>query len=194
MITLIFATNNSNKVQEVQSIVGAAFHVLSLKEAGIDIDIPEPFNTLEENAWTKANTIYILTQKNCFSEDTGLEVDALNGAPGVKSARYASDINDPAANIKKLLANMSGITARTARFRTVLAMILNGKRHSFEGICRGTIVLNLKGNNGFGYDPIFVPEGASKTFAEMTITEKNQYSHRQKAMTGLINFLSKSWK
>jgi len=193
-MTLIFATNNSNKVSEVQTIVGTTFNVLSLKDAGIDVDIPEPFDTLEENAWTKANTIFTLTQQNCFSEDTGLEVDALNGAPGVKSARYASDINDPTANIEKVLANMSGITARTARFRTVLALILNGKHHSFEGICKGTIVLNLKGTNGFGYDPIFVPEGASKTFAEMTIAEKNQYSHRKKAMTGLIDFLSKSGK
>lgn len=189
METLIFATNNQHKVEEVQSILDSKWNVLSLKEAGITIDIPEPHHTLEDNATEKSSTIFQLTGKNCFSEDTGLEVEALNGAPGVHSARYAGENRSFADNIQKLLAALEGQSNRKARFRTVISLQWNGQEYRFEGICEGIIIAQEKGKDGFGYDPIFIPDGDSRTFAEMTIPEKNIFSHRRKAMDKLINFL-----
>jgi XTP/dITP diphosphohydrolase len=188
--TLIFATNNQHKTDEIRTVLKDTFEIITLKEAGIDIDIPEPHNTLEENASEKSKTIHQLTQKNCFSEDTGLEVDALNGEPGVKSARYAGDGRNFQNNIDKLLKNLSGKTNRNARFRTVISLILNNKEYLFEGTCDGTIIEDQKGNKGFGYDPVFMPTNADKTFAEMSIEEKNKYSHRRKATDKLIKFLA----
>lgn len=190
MTTIVFATNNDNKLYEVKTLIGDLFHVISLKEAGIDIDIPEPHATLEANAKEKSATIHRLTGQNCFSEDTGLEVEALNGEPGVRSARYAGDDKSNAQNIEKVLSVLAGNDNRKARFRTVISLILDGSEHQFEGICAGTIINEPKGDSGFGYDPIFVPDGADRTFAEMTIAEKNQYSHRKKAVAQLLAFLS----
>ena len=189
MDTLIFATNNQHKVDEMRSILGADFNIISLKEAGIDIDIPEPHDTLEANASEKSGTIHRLTKKDCFSEDTGLEVTALNGAPGVKSARYAGDANDFGKNVEKLLLYMQGIDKREARFRTIISLILDDKEYLFEGICNGRIIEEKRGILGFGYDPVFVPDGSEKTFSEMEMAEKNLFSHRKKAMEKLISFL-----
>jgi XTP/dITP diphosphohydrolase len=194
MHTLIFATNNQHKVNEIQSLVGNDFNIIPLKEAGIDIDIPEPHDTLQENANEKAVTIFNVTNQNCFSEDTGLEIDALKGAPGVKSARYAGEGRDFQANIDKVLFNLDGNENRKAQFRTVICLLwkdeFNGlQTHYFEGICKGHIASEMHGEKGFGYDPIFIPEGASKSFAQMSMDEKNTYSHRQKAVTQLFEFL-----
>jgi XTP/dITP diphosphohydrolase len=186
---LIFATNNDNKVAEITSVVGNEFDILTLKEAGIDIDIPEPHDTLEENASEKSVTIYRMAHTNCFSEDTGLEVASLNGEPGVKSARYAGEDRSFEKNIDKLLNKMAGSQNRKARFRTVISLIIEGEETQFEGIANGKIIESRKGGKGFGYDPVFVPDGADKTFAEMDIEEKNQYSHRKKATEKLISFL-----
>ena len=190
MKTLIFATNNQHKVVEMNLALKGKFSIKSLKEAGIDIDIPEPYNTLEENATTKSKTIYELTNADCFSEDTGLEVLELNGEPGVKSARYAGEQAVFSDNIDKLLIKMKNVTNRTAQFKTIISLILKGKEYQFEGICKGTILSDRHGSDGFGYDPVFVPEGGSKSFAEMTIEEKNEYSHRRKAADKLVDFLT----
>jgi len=186
---LIFATNNKHKVEEIKAFIGDLFQILSLKETGIDIDIPEPFDTLEENASEKSRTIFRLTGKNCFSEDAGLEVDALNGEPGVKSARYAGDGRSFKDNIDKLLENLGQNQNRKAKFRAVISLIIDGKETQFEGICEGKIVTGEKGKEGFGYDPVFVPDGTSQTFAEMSIIEKNKYNHRAKAAAKLVAFL-----
>ena len=189
MYTLVFATNNQHKVDEIQSLVGKDFHIIALKEAGITIDIPEPHDTLKENACEKARTIHALTQKNCFSEDTGLEIDFLHGAPGVKSARYAGEDRDFQANIDKVLHELNNTTQRTAQFRTVICLIWENKEYYFEGICKGNITTQMHGEKGFGYDPIFIPNGSNKSFAEMLMDEKNTFSHRQKAVTQLFSFL-----
>jgi XTP/dITP diphosphohydrolase len=191
MHTLIFATNNRNKVAEIQSLVGNKYAIIPLKEAGIDIDIPEPHDQLEANAQEKAMTIFNMTHQNCFSEDTGLEIEGLGGAPGVKSARYAGENSNPQANINLVLSNMTGIVNRAAQFRTVICLIWKAQTYYFEGICKGQILSNMQGENGFGYDPIFVPDGASKSFANMTMEEKNQFSHRKKAVAQLFEFLDK---
>ncbi|HNU89534.1 MAG TPA: RdgB/HAM1 family non-canonical purine NTP pyrophosphatase [Ferruginibacter sp.] len=190
MENLIFATNNQNKVDEVRAVLSKKFNILPLKEAGIDIDIPEPHDTLEENASEKSRTIFNLTGKNCFSEDTGLEVQALGGEPGVKSARYAGENRSFDANVDKLLYNLKEVADRKARFRTVISLLLDEKEYYFEGICNGRISPERKGNNGFGYDPVFIPDGSELTFAEMDMKEKNRYSHRKKAMEKLISFLT----
>ena len=189
--TLIFATSNRNKVAEIQSLVGANFTIIPLKEAGIEIDIPEPHDQLEANAQEKALTIFNMTNQNCFSEDTGLEIVALGGAPGVKSARYAGENSNAQSNIDLVLSNMTGVENRTAQFRTVICLIWENQTYYFEGICKGQILSNMQGENGFGYDPIFVPDGASKSFANMTMEEKNTFSHRKKAVTQLFDFLGK---
>jgi XTP/dITP diphosphohydrolase len=189
MYHLIFATNNVNKVKEIQSLVGSDFTIQTLTEAGIDIDIPEPYDTLQENAFTKAQTIHQLTQQNTFSEDTGLEIEFLQGAPGVKSARYAGETKNFQANIDKVLFELKDTTHLAAQFRTVICLIWNNNTYYFEGICKGTITKDSSGLEGFGYDPIFIPEGSTKRFAEMSIEEKNTFSHRQKAVTQLFNFL-----
>ncbi len=187
---LIFATNNQHKVEEINTLIDDLFDVVSLKEAGIDIDIPEPHATLEANAREKSKTIFKLTGQNCFGEDTGLEVEALNGEPGVRSARYAGEGRDFNDNINKLLEALKGKENRKARFRTVISLILNDTEHQFTGICEGTILTESKGEKGFGYDPVFVPAGETKSFAEMTIEEKNRFSHRKKATAQLLAFLS----
>jgi XTP/dITP diphosphohydrolase len=190
METLIFATNNPHKVEEVRSVLKDRWDILTLKDAGIHIDIPEPHNTLEANAREKSFTIYQLTGRNCFSEDTGLEVSAIGGAPGVKSARYAGEKASYEDNTRTLLDNMKGKTDRKARFRTIISLVLNGTEYQFEGICPGIIIEGKKGAAGFGYDPVFVPDGDTRTFAEMDTAEKNNYSHRKKAMDKLIFFLA----
>ncbi len=186
---LIFATNNDHKVEEIRSVTGNKFEIITMKEAGIHIDIPEPYDSLEANASEKSRTIYQMTGTNCFSEDTGLEVESLNGEPGVKSARYAGEDKSFDKNIDKLLANLENKENRKARFRTVISLIINGEEIQFEGIANGKIIPARKGGKGFGYDPVFIPEGADKTFAEMSLEEKNKYSHRSKATTKLIAFL-----
>ncbi|HRN55648.1 MAG TPA: RdgB/HAM1 family non-canonical purine NTP pyrophosphatase [Agriterribacter sp.] len=191
MQKLIFATNNQHKTTEIRSLLKERFTIMTLAEAGIDIDIPEPFATLEENAKEKATTIYNLTGINCFGEDTGLETSALHGEPGVKSARYAGAERDFAANMEKLLNRLGGKADRTARFRTVISLILEGVEHRFEGICEGSIAEAPRGNKGFGYDPVFIPLHSNRTFAEMSLAEKNQYSHRGKAVEQLTRFLIK---
>jgi XTP/dITP diphosphohydrolase len=188
-IRIIFATNNDHKVKEIQLAIGGTIEVISLREAGIDIDIPEPHDTLEANATEKSKTIHRLTGDNCFSEDTGLEVMALNGEPGVKSARYAGEDRAPEKNIDKLLHRLGHNTDRRARFRTVISLIWNDRLYLFEGICEGRILGTPAGDNGFGYDPIFVPDGETRSFAQLTIEEKNRYSHRRKAADQLVAFL-----
>jgi XTP/dITP diphosphohydrolase len=192
MNTLIFATNNLNKVVEVRSLLDEDFKILSLSEAGIDIDIPEPFETLEKNAIKKAEVIYKLKGLSCFAEDTGLEVKALNGEPGVKSARYASDERSFENNIDKLLNKLKNVKDRSASFRTVICLIVNRKHNIFEGECKGTIIEEKRGSSGFGYDPVFIPDGAARTFAEMSLQEKNVFSHRKKATEKLITYLKET--
>lgn len=189
MNTIIFATNNEHKVIEVRSVLKEIFEIISLKEAGIEIDIPEPYNSLKENACQKASVIYQLTHKNCFAEDTGLEVEVLNGEPGVKSARYAGEERSFAKNINKLLSKLKNKENRKAQFRTVVCLIENGKEKIFEGICKGTIIAIRRGDSGFGYDPVFIPDGSNKTFAEMSMEEKNRFSHRKKAIEKLTSYL-----
>ncbi|MGE5107282.1 MAG: RdgB/HAM1 family non-canonical purine NTP pyrophosphatase [Sphingobacteriales bacterium] len=189
MMKLIFASNNLHKIEEIRSYFGEGFEFITMKEAGIDIDIPEPHNTLEENAREKSATIYQLTQQNCFSEDTGLEVEALNGEPGVKSARYSGEEKNYSRNNEFLLKKLKGITNRKARFRAVVSLILDGKEYQFEGICNGTIAKQLTGKGGFGYDPIFVPEGSLISFGEMNLEQKNQYNHRRIAIEKMAEFL-----
>lgn len=189
MNKLIFATNNQHKIDEIRIVLKNIFDIITLKEAGIDIDIPEPHATLEANAKEKSFAIFALTKQNCFSEDTGLEVDMLHGEPGVKSARYAGDGRLFDANIDKLLNNMKDSVYRNARFRTIISLILNGEEKQFEGVCEGIILEERRGANGFGYDPVFVPVGSIKTFAEMNLEEKSSFSHRKKAMVKLIDFL-----
>ncbi len=190
MHTIIFATNNQHKVEEIKKVVGNNVNIVTLADAGIDIDIPEPHDTLQDNASEKSQTIHRLTAQNCFSEDTGLEVEALNGEPGVKSARYAGDERNFQGNIDKLLLNLAGKQNRAARFRTVISLIWEEKEYFFEGICNGRIVDDQKGAQGFGYDPVFVPDGSNKTFAEMSMDEKNAFSHRRKATDKLVAFLN----
>ncbi|MEO8721174.1 MAG: RdgB/HAM1 family non-canonical purine NTP pyrophosphatase [Ginsengibacter sp.] len=189
MNTILFATNNAHKVIEVRSVLKEKFKILSLEDAGIDIEIPEPYHTLEENAREKAKVIYQLTGKDCFAEDTGLEVEILEGEPGVRSARYAGEERSSEKNIDKLLLNLKNKQNHNAQFRTVVYLIENGVEKLFEGICKGTIIAQRKGALGFGYDPVFIPEGSSKTFAEMTLEEKNKFSHRQKAIEKLAGYL-----
>jgi XTP/dITP diphosphohydrolase len=189
MHILLFATNNAHKVAEIQPLLPASIRVISLKEAGIDRDIPEPYGTLEENAREKSRVILELSGKDCFSEDTGLEVAALKGAPGVRSARYAGEQATHDQNITLLLQNLEGVENRQARFRTVISLQWKGKEYQFEGICEGRIIAHRAGSMGFGYDPVFIPDGANKTFAQMSKEEKAQFSHRAKAVGKLVEFL-----
>jgi XTP/dITP diphosphohydrolase len=191
---LIFATNNQHKVEEIQAAIGNVIEVITLKQAGIEIDIPEPYDTLQANATEKSRTIHQLTGKNCFSEDTGLEVDALNGEPGVHSARYAGEDKAFDKNIDKLLNKLGDTSDRKARFRTVISLLWEGREWFFEGICEGVITQERHGAGGFGYDPVFMPDGHNRTFAEMTLEEKNQVSHRKKAADKLVLFLQNQVK
>jgi XTP/dITP diphosphohydrolase len=187
---LIFATNNQNKIAEIKAALTKGLEIITLKDAGVDIEIDEPFNTLEENAIEKATVIFGITKQNCFSEDTGLEVIALNGKPGVKSARYAGVKADNKKNIALLLKNMEGIDERNAQFKTVICLLLNNREYLFTGICKGKINSKETGSMGFGYDAVFTPDGADKSFAEMSMDEKSKYSHRKKALQKLIKFLN----
>jgi XTP/dITP diphosphohydrolase len=189
MQSIIFATNNQHKIEEIQSAIGDQITVITLAGAGINIEIPEPHPTLEQNASEKSATIKKLTGLDCFSEDTGLEVAALNNEPGVLSARYAGDEKSFEKNIDKLLKKLEGVTDRSARFRTVISLIWKGSEYLFEGICEGSVTEERIGINGFGYDPVFLPNGTNRTFAEMDMSEKNAVSHRKKAADKLIDFL-----
>ncbi len=187
--SIIFASNNLHKANEIRAVLADLLSIQTLKEAGILIEIPEPHDTLEANASEKSGVINKLSGKNCFSEDSGLEVEALQGEPGVKSARYADNEPHYKNNIDKLLQKIKAVTDRTARFRTVISLQLDGQEYFFEGVCNGGITYTEKGEEGFGYDPVFIPDGASKTFAEMGMDEKNIYSHRKKATEKLVTFL-----
>ena len=189
MNTLIFATNNAHKLGEVQALLEGRFTLKTLRECGITEDIPETAATLEGNALQKARYVYERTGADCFADDTGLEVEVLGGEPGVRSARYATDGHDFAANNRLLLKNLEGESNRAAHFRTVIALILGGKEYLFEGIVDGTIIDHEAGAEGFGYDPLFVPEGETRTFAEMAAEEKNAISHRGRAVAKLVEFL-----
>ncbi len=188
---IVFATNNAHKLSEVKAVLGEGFELVTLKEVGITEDIPETGETLDENASIKARYVYQRTGLDCFADDTGLEVEALGGAPGVRSARYATDGHDFAANNRKLLKELDGETNRAARFRTVISLIRGGEEIQVEGIVRGTIATQESGAEGFGYDPLFIPEGRSVTFAEMSADEKNAISHRGRAVAELVKVLKK---
>lgn len=188
---LVFATNNKHKLDEVRKITSHhPVEIVSLTEINCFDDIPETADTLEGNALQKAHYIQEKFGLNCFADDTGLEVEALNNAPGVYSARYAGPGHDSEANMKKLLHEMEGMENRKARFRTVIALVWNGKTYTFDGIVNGTITTTKRGENGFGYDPIFIPEGYEQTFAELGNDIKNQISHRAKAVEKLDEFLT----
>ena len=187
---IVFATNNAHKLDEVRQVVGDKFALVSLRECGIVEDIPENEPTLEGNALAKARYIYERTGADCFADDTGLEVDALGGEPGVRSARYATDGHDDEANKRLLLERLQGVENRAAQFRTAVALIMGGKEYLFEGIVRGQIATEQHGEGGFGYDPLFVPEGYDRTFAQMSAEEKNAISHRGRAVRELAKFLA----
>jgi len=198
MQELVFATHNEHKALEIQAILSHEYRVLSLDDVKFQDPVPENQNSLEGNASQKARFIHHRLGKDCFADDTGLEVDCLNGAPGVFSARYADltderNADEPAsvANIRKLLAQMYGETNRNARFRTIIALILDGKEHIFEGMVEGVILEGIKGSGGFGYDPVFLPSGYTDTFAEMSLEQKNIISHRALAVLKLVTFLKK---
>ena len=188
---IVFATNNAHKLGEVRQVVGEEFEIVSLRECGIVEDIPENEPTLEGNALAKARYIYNRTGLDCFADDTGLEVDALGGEPGVRSARYATDGHDDEANKRLLLERLQGAEDRAAQFRTAVALIIGGKEYLFEGIVRGEIASEERGEGGFGYDPLFFPEGSELTFAQMSGEEKNAISHRGRAVRKLAEFLQK---
>lgn len=189
-MNLVFASNNKNKIKEIQSILPETIKILSLEEIGCHEEIPETADTIEGNAILKANYVTEKYGYDCFADDTGLEVTALNGEPGVYSARYAGEQRDANDNMNKLLEALSGKSDRSAQFKTVIALNLKGKQSLFTGIAKGTITLNKTGNQGFGYDPIFQPENYSETFAELSSEIKNKISHRGKATQQLIDFLN----
>ena len=188
---LVFATNNAHKLEEISSILGKKIELLSLKDIECEANIPETADTLEGNATQKAEYIYKNYGLDCFADDTGVEVEALNGAPGIYSARYAGDGHDSESNMKKLLENLQGKENRKAQFRTAICLIMNGEKYLFEGIVKGEIIQEKRGGAGFGYDPIFVPEGYNLTFAELGNDIKNTISHRAKAVEKLCDFLNK---
>jgi XTP/dITP diphosphohydrolase len=189
-IDLLFATSNKNKVLEIKKVLPKEFNIKSLDDIGFYEEVPENENTIEGNAIFKANYIYKKYNLNVFADDTGLEVDSLNGKPGVHSARYAGISKNSADNINKLLKKLKNKKNRKARFKTIIALILNSKIHTFEGVVEGIITKKPKGENGFGYDPVFIPSGYTKTFGELSIEEKNSISHRSLAMNKLIDFIS----
>ncbi len=195
---IVFATNNLHKLEEISKMLLGKFRILGLKELGISEEIPEDHDTLEENASQKAWFIYRKTGRSCFADDTGLEVESLGGAPGVYSARYSRmgkilfpELSPAEGNIKKLLLEMKGADNRRARFRTVISLILEGAEHRFVGICEGQISEEPSGSEGFGYDPVFIPDSYSLSFAEMDLAEKNRISHRAKAVQALVQFLNR---
>lgn len=191
MKKLVFATNNPHKLEEIRAILGSKLEILSLADIGCDADIPETAETLEGNALIKAHYVYDNYKLDCFADDTGLEVDALHGLPGVHTARYAyPDRHVPEANMIKLLEALRENNDRNARFRTVIALIEKGKEHLFEGVVEGVIAREKSGTQGFGYDPVFIPEGNSKTFAELGEDIKNTISHRARAVQKLAEYLA----
>lgn len=191
MKKLVFATNNPHKLEEIRAILGSKLEIISLADIGCDADIPETAKTLEGNALIKAHYVYDNYKLDCFADDTGLEVDALHGLPGVHTARYAyPDRHDPEANMIKLLEALRENNDRNARFRTVIALIEKGKEHLFEGVVEGVIAREKSGTQGFGYDPVFIPEGNSKTFAELGEDIKNTISHRARAVQKLAEYLA----
>jgi XTP/dITP diphosphohydrolase len=187
---LIIASNNQHKVAEIQGILDNSFNLKTLKEAGIAEEIPETADTIDGNALLKARYVFNKTKINCFADDTGLEVDALNGGPGVYSARYAGENATFEMNNQKLLSELKGVENRKAKFKTIIALIKNGKEHLFEGVVDGEIIESYQGFEGFGYDPIFKPLGLGKTYAEMGLEEKNKMSHRYLAVKKLVEFLT----
>lgn len=189
MNRLIFATNNSHKLQEVSSMLSGLFDITDLSQTDFSGDIPETAETLQGNALMKAKYIFNILEENCFADDTGLEVEALGGEPGVYSARYAGTPVNSQKNIDKLLKKLKNIDNRTASFRTVIALIFEGQTHFFDGTVKGTITTEQHGDKGFGYDSVFVPEGYDRTFAQMTDDEKNSISHRSRAVAKLVDFL-----
>lgn len=186
---VVFATNNAHKLEEVQGMLPESIKLVTLRECGITEDIPEDQATLEGNALQKARYLFEKMGCDCFADDTGLEVEALGGEPGVRSARYATDGHDFEANNRLLLKKLEGEENRAAQFRTVIALILDGKEYLFEGVVRGEITIDYAGGEGFGYDPLFRPEGDERTFAEMTMDEKGAISHRGRAVRKLVEFL-----
>jgi XTP/dITP diphosphohydrolase len=188
---LIFATHNKHKVEEIQKMLPNHINILTLKDIGCDEDIPETASSLEGNASLKANFILENYQVNCFADDTGLEIEALNGEPGVFSARYAGEKKNSKDNMKLVLKKMQGVVNRKARFRTVISLQINGEKHQFEGVVNGVIREFENGSEGFGYDPIFQPDGYELTFAEMSIEEKNAISHRGRAIQKFVEFLNR---
>lgn len=186
---LCFATNNLNKLTEIQALLGDQFELVTLADIGCETDIPEPYDTISENSHGKAAYVYENFRIDCFADDTGLQVTALNGEPGIMSARYAGPQRNSDDNIALLLQKLSPFADRSARFVTVITLVLDGIFHQFEGIVQGNIISDKRGTNGFGYDPVFVPDGYEKTFAEMTLEEKSQLSHRARAFTKLVEFL-----
>jgi XTP/dITP diphosphohydrolase len=189
-MTLVFASNNQHKVREIKNILDNNITLLSLMDINIREDIPENEPFIEGNALFKAKYVYNATGLNVFADDTGLEIEALNGLPGVHSARFAGESKDSSANIAKVLSMLKGIDNRKARFRTVIALIFENKEYLFEGTVSGTIINKKKGTEGFGYDPIFIPEGKTRTYAQMTLPEKNKISHRALAFQKLKEFLN----
>lgn len=188
---LVFATNNPNKIKEVKELIPKAIELLSLDDIGCQEEIPETAPNIEGNALQKANYIKTIYGYDCFADDTGLEVNALNGEPGVYSARYAGEQKNAHNNMVKLLENLNDKTDRSAQFKTVIALKMDSETHTFTGICKGTITKEKTGDKGFGYDPIFQPEGYNQTFAEMELTLKNNIGHRGKAIQELIDFFEK---
>jgi XTP/dITP diphosphohydrolase len=186
---LVFATNNPHKLKEIQPLLGDQITLVSLNDIGHTTDLPEEQETLEGNAYQKAKYVYDHYELNCFADDTGLEVEAINGLPGVYSARYAGENKNPQANIDKLLKELNGIENRKARFRTVISLIVDSRERRFEGIVNGKIIEKMRGSEGFGYDPVFQPEGYDITFAEMPLDEKNTISHRSRAINKLADYL-----
>lgn len=187
--TLCFATNNAHKLEEIQAILGESFDLLSLKDINCNEELPETGDTLEANSLQKAQYLYDHYQVNCFADDSGLEVNALGGEPGVYSARYAGEQRSHPDNINLLLKNLSGKSDRSAQFRTVITLIQNGEISQFEGAIKGQIIEDLRGTDGFGYDPVFMPEDSERTFAEMSLEEKGKISHRAKAFEKLVDYL-----
>jgi len=192
-MNLVFATNNPNKIKEVQALLPQGINILSLKDIDCNEEIEETEKTLQGNAKLKANFITKKYGYDCFADDTGLEVVALNNEPGVYSARYAGSDSNAIENMNKLLKNLKGLENRTAQFRTVIALNIKGKQFLFEGVCKGEILASKTGTSGFGYDPIFKPKGYDTSFAEMTLEEKGKISHRGKALGKLIDFLEKKY-
>ena len=189
---LVFASNNKNKIKEIQQLVPEHITILSLEDIECNVDIPETANTIEGNAILKANYVTQHYGYPCFADDSGLEIDALNGEPGVYSARYAGAQRSDEDNMNKVLNQLENESNRKANFKTVIALNINGEQHLFTGIINGTIITEKKGTNGFGYDPIFIADGYAQTFAELTLEEKSTISHRGKAVKQLITFLNKS--